>query len=258
VAAYLHRIQRIENSLNAPLSLVTQTVSQFSIEQRAGATTLDRALFAAHARSLRGALPRIRSDCGRLAAASAPTAAARLRVLLIRLCSGEAHMTDQTAKLVAFLPAFATAQRALGPAALTLEHALAATKVAGAGGVSAAYAAKAAALRRFQATLARIVAKLEKLAVPEASRPEYVAQLRALQGMSSTAGQLASALVASPQGNVQALLAQFDRAATSNQSLAVQRAQIAAVRAYDARVAALTALSKRIALERLRIDSTLR
>jgi hypothetical protein len=256
VAAYLHRVQRIENSLTTPLSLVTQTVGEFSIEQRAGATTLNRTLFAAHERSLRGALSRIRFECGRLAAVSAPTPAAHLRVLLLRLCSGEAHMTDQTAKLIGFLPAFATAQRALGPASLTLEHQLAATKVAGAGGVSATHVAKAAALRRFQATLERIVARLEMLAVPEASRPEYEAQLRALQGMSSTAGELASALVASPQGNVQALLAQFDRAAASNQSLAVQRAQIAAVRAYDARIAALTTLSKRIALERLHIDNT--
>jgi hypothetical protein len=257
VAAYLHHVDRVENSLKAPLAKVTQTVGAFSLEERSDSSTFDRLAFAANERALRSSLSRIRPLCARLLL-RAPAPAANMRALLIRVCSGEARMTDQTAKLILFVPAFAAEQGALRQASVSLERALAAQTLAGAGGVTAAYEAKAAALRRFQSTVEGIAARAQQLAVPDASKPDYRAQLRALEGMSSSAGQLASALVSSPQGDVQASLARFDRAALSNQSLAVRRAQIAAVRAYDAEAATLTALSHRIALERLHLDATLK
>jgi hypothetical protein len=257
VAAYLKRVERVENSLKAPLAEVTRTVGEFTLEQRSDSSTFGRLAFAANERTLRSSLSRIRALCVRLLH-RAPAPAANMRALLIRVCSGEAQMTDQTAKLILFLPAFAAEQRALSLASVTLERTLAAQTVAGAGGVSAAYEAKAAALRRFQATLQGIAARTQETAVPDASKPDFQAQLLALKGMSSSAGQLASALVSSPQGDVQALLVRFDRAARSNQSLAVQRAQIAAVRAYNAEAATLTVLSNRIALERLRLDASLK
>ena len=89
------------------------------------------------------------------------------------------------------------------------------------------------------------------------SRPGYTAQLTALQGMGASAGRLAAALAPGATSNVAPVLAQFDRAAATADTIAVQKAEIAAARAYNARVSALDALSRKVALERLRLSNTL-
>jgi hypothetical protein len=53
------------------------------------------------------------------------------------------------------------------------------------------------------------------------------------------------------------LLQRFNRAAVSNQSLAAQRAQIAAVRAYDERIRALDKLAIRVHREQVRLQQNL-
>jgi hypothetical protein len=65
------------------------------------------------------------------------------------------------------------------------------------------------------------------------------------------------ALAGGPHGNVQQLLIQFDRAATSNQTLAAQKARIAAVRAYDRASARLNKLTRAAELERLHLANNL-
>jgi hypothetical protein len=54
------------------------------------------------------------------------------------------------------------------------------------------------------------------------------------------------------------VLTQFDRAAGSGQTVAVQRAEIAAARAYNSSISALDALSRKVTLERLRLSTTLK
>jgi hypothetical protein len=76
--------------------------------------------------------------------------------------------------------------------------------------------------------------------------------------MSTSAGRLADALAGGAPTNVAPLLVAFDRAATSNQTVAVQRAEIAAVRAYDAQSVKLETLSRQIERERLRLADTLK
>lgn len=127
----------------------------------------------------------------------------------------------------------------------------------GASAVAAIYAGKAAALREFQASLNGVLRKLAELRPPAVSNPDYRGQVHAIRGMSSTAGQLATALQAGPQGNVQQLLAQFDRAATSNQTISAQKARIAAIRAYDGQSTRLAKLSQEAELERLRLVNAL-
>jgi hypothetical protein len=75
--------------------------------------------------------------------------------------------------------------------------------------------------------------------------------------MNVSAGRLAAVLASGTLSNVQTLLVQFDRAAARSSTVAVQRAEIAAVRAYDSRSAALDNLSQKVALERLRLSNTL-
>jgi hypothetical protein len=76
--------------------------------------------------------------------------------------------------------------------------------------------------------------------------------------MATSAGRLAGALAAGERSGLGPLLAQFDRAATSNQSAGVQRAQIAAVHAYNARITALEQLSRSVEAARMRLADTLR
>ncbi|MHB8656433.1 MAG: hypothetical protein ACYC91_00535 [Solirubrobacteraceae bacterium] len=87
--------------------------------------------------------------------------------------------------------------------------------------------------------------------------PQYRAQLSTLQAMSSTSGALASALTGAG-GNVSALLSQFDRAALGTQTPAVQRAQIAAIRACDSAASQIDGLGRQVERERTRLADTLK
>jgi hypothetical protein len=90
------------------------------------------------------------------------------------------------------------------------------------------------------------------------SKPAFEAQLDSLRGMGASAGKLAAALAGGSPGNVRPLLVDFDRAALATHSKAVQKRQIAAIRAYDAQSRELTTLSEAIARERLRLSDTVR
>lgn len=256
VAAYLKKVNRIEKQLTAPLSKVTSTGSQFAQEQHSGGS-LTNLLPVAQEQSLLKAGSEIEHIRGRLAALTTPPSAGHLRQLLLQVVDGQAKLTRELAQLVVFLPRYNAALRPLGSATRRLEVALAQQSAYGASAVAAVYAGKAAALRQFQASLNGVLRKLADLRPPAVSKPDYQGQVHALKGMSSTAGQLARALEGGPQGNVQQLLAQFDRAATSNQTISAQKARIAAVRAYDGQSTRLAKLSQEAELERLRLANTL-
>jgi hypothetical protein len=76
--------------------------------------------------------------------------------------------------------------------------------------------------------------------------------------MGTSAGRLAAMLASGAPSNVGPVLTEFDRAAGKGQTVGVQRAEIAAARAYDSRVSALNALSQKVTLERLRLSNTLK
>ena len=70
-----------------------------------------------------------------------------------------------------------------------------------------------------------------------------------LRSSRATARSLATALRAGQTAQAHALLVRLSQIAVSGGSLAAQRAQIAAVRAYDAEVARTTTLENRAQLE---------
>jgi hypothetical protein len=76
--------------------------------------------------------------------------------------------------------------------------------------------------------------------------------------MGASAGRLADALASGAPGNVRPLLVDFDRAALATRKLSVQRAQISAIRSYDAQTRRLSILSEDVVRERLRLVSSLR
>ena len=258
VANYITQAGRIETALATPLTAVTQAGAGFARARSHHARLIDRLAGAGSERTLLHASKQIESLRARLAAVPAPPAVTRLRALLLERVDLQARLTRQVAALVVFVPRFAAALRPLGPATRRLEVSLSQRSAYGTAAVAAAYAAKAAALRRFQASVGDVLVRLRRLRPPAVSRPGYQAQVAALVGMSTSAGRLARSIAAGPQGNVQPVLAAFDRAALSTQSVAVQKAQIAAIRSYDAQSGKLDGLTRAIDNERLRLSDTLR
>jgi hypothetical protein len=256
VASYLKQVNRVERTLAPPLGTVTSVGTQFAQEQRAGGT-LTGLLTAGHEARLLAALSHIRASRARLAALAVPRQATRLRTLLLQVIDGQVRLTRELAQLIVFLPRFSTALRPLAPATRRLEVTLSRQTALGSAGVLAVYAEKAAALRRFRAAVQGILKQLTQLRPPAFQRPAYEAQLVSLRGMSRSAGQLADALQAGPKGNVQPILSRFDHAAAYTQSVAVQKAQIAAIRGYDRQALTVAKLSQAAEEERLRLANNL-
>ena len=256
VAAYIKRVNQIESRLVVPLRQVTAGAALFSRAQSAG-TTVGGQGAGSPEQTLRTASARIRVLRGQLAALTTPPVAAHLRALALELIDRQAELTHEVAGLIDFLPRYNATLRPLAPATRRLEAVLSQRSAAGASAVAAVYASKAAALRSFQASVDAILGRLHQLRPPPVSKPGYVAQLNSLQGMGSSAGRLAAALAHGAPTNVQPLIARFDNAATSTHAVAVQRAEIAATRAYNSRTAVLAALSRRVELERVRLANTL-
>lgn len=256
VAAYINQVNLIEKQLTKPFQAVTNAGSQFASTQGTGAGHLSPKN---QERALIRALRQIRRYGHRLAQIPAPAQAAHLRRLLLRLVNGEAGMTTELAKLVAFLPRFSSILKSLGPATSKLQAALRVTQPLGFGvaGVDAELAVKAKALHTYEFTLFHTVKRLERLDPPALSMPQYRTQVHTLERMQSSAGKLANAL-AGGQSDVGALLKAFDTAAAGNQTVTAQRAQIAAIKAYDARAKRLDKLAQAVELERARLDRKLK
>ncbi|MFZ0087997.1 MAG: hypothetical protein WAL63_00730 [Solirubrobacteraceae bacterium] len=252
VARYVAEVNRIESSLAPALSTVSRVSAE--IASRTRTTLAGRGA----AGQLATAQTQIRSQAHRLAALPAPAPAARLRSLLLQLTAAQAALTRQLALLIGFLPRFGSALDPLGPALMTLERALPVRKAAGGAAVSAVYAAKVRALRRFKDTVRGIVVRLDRLTPPAVSVPAYMAQLASLNGMERSAGRLAAALAGAAPRDVRPLLVNFDRAALLTRTRAAQAAEAAAVQAYDARAGRLMTLSEAITRERLRLAATVR
>lgn len=257
VAQYLKQVNGIETEIATPLSTVTVTGNAFARLESAKGKPAKLSVFAAENKQLLSALAQIQSRRRKLVALSVPPAAAHLQALLVQVVTAQAKLTHELARLVIFVPKFGAELRPVGPATTRLETALSDQTAIGSAGVAAVYSTKASALRHFEATLDSVRTRLRRLYAPSVSRPEYESELRALKGMSASAGKLAQALTGGPHGNVQQLLTEFDRAAASTQTIAAQKAQIAAVKAYDAEQTKLSKLTQAAELERLRLQNTL-
>lgn len=255
-AAYVRQVNRIERTLDAPLALVTSTSTKVGATGGGSGPAALR-LARTRAAALRGAERQIRAGRARLAALTTPVSARPLSALLVTLAGRQAQLTEQTARLITFLPAYAAALQRLGPATLALEKVLAVNHAPGSAAVQSVYSRKAAALRTFATTVRAISARLRRLSPPAVSMPGYRAQLASLTGMRSASGQLAAALAAGRTTGLTTLLGRFDRAAAANSTRAVSAAQQAAVRRYDAQVNALSTLSGEAQTERERLAGTL-
>jgi hypothetical protein len=243
-------VNKLESSLAAPLKAVTVAGSKLS----SSTATVNQSQETA----LRHAVRRIVALRRKLGAIPTPATARPLRILVLLLASGEIDMTNELSQLFAFLPRYGNSLRTLTPATAALRTELASKgSQTGNGGATTVLEAKARALTKYRAQLTVLAAALRRLVPPPVARPQYETELHALTAMETSAGALAGGLKsASP--DVAKLLAAFDRAAVTTQSLPAQRAEIAAVKSYDARVAKLNTLAAQVAEERLKLEQALR
>lgn len=253
VAAYITAVDHVEARFSAPVATVTRVSAAVSGRH----AVLTEAEAKANARRLADAVGAMRGQQVRLRALVAPAPAARLRSLLLRYTAQEVALTQQLARLIAYLPRYASALAPLGPALRTLQAQLQVRSAAGTAAVAAVYAAKAHALRRFAVQAGAILAALHRVTPPQVTLPSYRAQLASLRGMAASAKRLAGALGGGAPGNVTPLLVGFDRAVLATRTVAVQKAEIAAIRAYDARSARLNRLAEAVSRERLRLAKVL-
>jgi len=239
VSQYIRDVNTIAVGMQGPSLSVSQASRQL------GKPKADRA---AVERKLERAARNIDRLRGQIAKLETPPEAKRLRALLLELADRESSLAREVAAMAAFLPAYQHALDPLGPAGAKLKAAL---------GSKSSIAEKADALDAYAATIGEVQKRLRPLKPPPVSEATYATQASALGKVRSSTAALAEALREKRAADIPKLLRQFDEAAVSNQSLASQRARIAAVKAYNARVKSLDTLAIRINRERARLNEAL-
>ena len=244
ITSYINRVNTVEKQLATKLAAVS-TVNQSYARAKKRDPKLEVELTTSE--KTMSALGR------RLAAVPAPPQAKHLRALLLELVNRQVGLTREVAELYTFVPAF---QAALAPLA-GADTALKAELAQNAKTTSAAKAldtGKANALDAYAATVGQAIVNLRRLKPPQVWQPGYTTQLGTLRDLESTALALAAAIRANHTAALPALLDRFDRAAVSDQSLAAQKAERAAVVAYNRRIKSLVTLAGAVNKEQVKLD----
>jgi len=261
---YIERVDTVEQQLRYPLLKVEKTYRAFTTK----ASTLKGS-----APKLAAAEATLHTLQTRLSLIDAPPDAKRLRTLLVRLTAAETELAHELTTLAVFLPAYVAGLRPLGPANARLKTSLAAitapkpkpvpkkelkaARAAYTQAVDAAAAAQAAALGTYLVSVATVQANLRRLRPPPALAPAFRTQVSTLARVSASGTALVAALRAKRFKQVAPLDRDFRAAAAASSSLSAQRAQIAAVKAYNARVRAVGSLAQQVDGERARIQKLL-
>lgn len=266
VTAYIHRVNAIQNRMHAPLTSVLLAYRDFS---RKGSSTRRTAVELATAAATLERLDR------RLAAVPAPPEARTLRTRLVELVAQQAAITREVQRMATFAPQFAavlagarSANDALGRALRAVKppqpHTLRGTKAqvraaqrAFQAEASAAAAKQADAIDAYDAHVAAILRRLARLQPPDVLKPSYTAQIRAFRTIRANGAQLAAELRKPKRNDIAALGRKFELSSRIAQSTAAQRAQIAAIKAYNARARSVGTASARVQEELARLQRDL-
>jgi hypothetical protein len=235
VAAYIQRVDVVETRLARPLREITLANRDFAGKHPNLAKIRSR---------IAKARVRVAVAERQLRAMDPPPRAQRLQTLLVRLVARENELAGEIESLATFVPTFAQAVTPLTAASTDLRDALAA---------KTPDAAKVVALRAYATRLGAVAERLRQLHAPPATKPTLDAQTSTLEHVRSAALALAQALADKQSAKVPALLRRLDVASVGNRTLVAQRAEIAAIKAYDARIRSLAGLAAAIGKERLRL-----
>jgi len=264
VARYITSVDTVESGLTFALSKV-QAAYQ--------AVTIRHSMSPATAKQFVTAERTLQTLEARIAKLEAPPAATKLRALLLRLVRQEITATHEVGTFLRFLPSFDAVLADQRTASSTLAKRVAAAtaptpqkihgtpaQVKQAQAAFSAAATKAAlaqadAVTVYDAALARETRRLQALSPPPVLQPAYSYQLTALRRTEAAGARLAAALRATTRTNVLQLSRAFAVASRLSQSIAAQRAEIAAVKAYDARLRAVGTTAAGIHTELVRLQA---
>jgi len=265
VAAYIDQVNALQNQMHAPLARAMLAYSSFGHgpSRRPSAAQLEAAA---------ATLARLDQ---RIAALAYPPEAKKLRKRLLTLVRREAAITREVRLLARFAPRYVSTLRGVHVASVKLDsrlkdieiptpHVLRGTKQAVARAQRAfrtnaqrAAAAQADAIDEYDSSIARVRARLVPLRPPLALTPEYRAQVAALRNVITAGALLSTRLRGTQRSDVSALSRRFSLASRTADTLAVQRAQIAAVRAYDKRAREVGAAAGAVQTELARLQRVL-
>jgi hypothetical protein len=263
VVTYIKAVDQIQQQMQAQL---TKTVKAYRAFASGGtpAKTLTPQL-------LRAELTLQRLE-RRIVALPAPAPAKRLRTLLVGLTGAEVSIAHEVAQLSAFAPQYSALLKQAKTAGTELSRALAAVKppkahrirgtkaqvkkaqAAFAAAASAAAAQQADAVDAYDAKIGAVHGRLRKLRPPAVMSPAYRTQLQTLEASRRSGLALALELRKHNRSHVAVLGRKFTLAARIAGSVTAQKAQIAAVKAYNRRVRAIGTLQGKIQQELARLQ----
>jgi hypothetical protein len=265
VSKYIVGVDGVEAGMTYPLSRVLEAYREFA----SGTSTPKVAGRLEQAQQTLTRLDR------RVAALPAPPQAAHLRALLLRLLAAEAAITAEVKSLASFAPRYRDSLVVVQRASLRLAKQLGAIEAptphsvhGTAGQVAAAQAAFVAAstraaaaqatvLRAYDATLVRTVRTLHRIVPPPVFRPAFESQVAAFEATAAAGERLAAELDRPVRTGVAQLERAFSLASRRAQTLAAQREEIAAVRAYNARVRAVAGMQAAVTHELARLSQSI-
>jgi hypothetical protein len=262
-AAYIENVDAVEQQMRVPLTRLMTAYRSFATEPASPRTR----------QKLAAAEQTLRTLESRLSALSAPPVAATLRVLILRLVATELGGAHEVDELADFLPRFTTVAAGAKAAGATLARALAAAQapkppaahgtpqqVAEEASVYAAAVAKAAlrqadAIDAYDRSLGRVLQRLRAVKPPPLMAPAYDAQVRTFVETRSAGDALAKELRTKNRTRVAVLTHRLAEAERIAAGVAAQRSEIAAIKAYNARVRAISTLQSHVQSEVSRLQA---
>jgi hypothetical protein len=226
VSRYIQQVDAVETEMARPLAQIAQGLKTYSSTGK-GTSASD----SAHAQRTLTALHE------RLMRLDPPPPARTLHTLVVRLVGDEAELAGELHRTAVFLPRFKAAVAPLKPVTATLDRTLRSSRTA---------ATQARALSVYSNALDAPLASLASLHPSSVLRPAYDTQVQRLQRLRKGAVALAAALRSGKRTAAAAAVVAFEQAARTGNDVAAQKAQIAAVKAYNAKVARIEALTGRV------------
>lgn len=189
------------------------------------------------------AMRRTRDD---IAALSAPADAKRLKELLVALYDSDAAFAHESTLLAAFVPASSSALRPLSVTARRLSRDLRAARSA---------PSQMSALRRYAASVGRVIAKLQPLQPPPLLIERHHQEVVRLTKIRSLARRMVAALGKRDRALVARLLLRFRKLNSKGAQSALPQD---AIRAYNGRYLAVRHALQAVERERARLERTLK
>jgi hypothetical protein len=237
VESYITQVNAVQAKLRKPLLAVEKAYRDFGSKKGPPIAKLTPRL--ATSAATMHTLDR------RMDALQPPKDAQKLHALIVQLVDSETEIADEVVELARFAPQYAAALQPLATAGQELRDGFGKSKTA---------KAQADVLDAYAVALAEVLKGLQPLKPPPAYVPSVASQRSAVERVRTTALALADGLRKNKTKALPTLIQSFTNAGIENQSVAAQRARIAAIKSYNRRVVGLVSLARKVDAERLRLE----